>query len=146
MSNTDFCSDTLLDYLYTQTLPTPLPPDYTKDDFSKWQIKKRNEVQDLLRIQELSNLLSVPVSAQLIEQFYTDDVLIEKYCLQGIRHLNTPLYIAGANNPASKSILYLHGHDKFGIQGALKHLEPSPYHKYFLFFLPRKATGSTHLK
>lgn len=118
MSNTDFCSDALLDYLYTQTLPTPLPPDYTKDDFSKWQIKKRNEVQDLLRIQELSNLLSVPVSAQLIEQFYTDDVLIEKYCLQGIRHLNTPLYIAGANNPASKSILYLHGHDKFGYQGA----------------------------
>ena len=105
MSNTDFYSDALLDYLYTQTLPTPLPPDYTKDDFSKWQIKKRNEVQDLLRIQELSNLLSVPVSAQLIEQFYTDDVLIEKYCLQGIRHLNTPLYIAGANNPASKSIL-----------------------------------------
>ena len=94
MSNTNFCSDTLLDYLYTQTLPTPLPPDYTKDDFSKWQIKKRNEVQDLLRIQELSNLLSVPVSAQLIEQFYTDDVLIEKYCLQGIRHLNTPLFIA----------------------------------------------------
>ena len=44
MSNTDFCSDALLDYLYTQTLPTPLPPDYTKDDFSKWQIKKRNEV------------------------------------------------------------------------------------------------------
>ena len=41
MSNTDFCSDALLDYLYTQTLPTPLPPDYTKDDFSKWQIKKR---------------------------------------------------------------------------------------------------------
>ena len=46
MSNTNFCSDTLLDYLYTQTLPTPLPPDYTKDDFSKWQIKKRNEVQE----------------------------------------------------------------------------------------------------
>ena len=47
MSNTDFYSDALLDYLYTQTLPTPLPPDYTKDDFSKWQIKKRNEVQDV---------------------------------------------------------------------------------------------------
>lgn len=139
MSNTDFCSDALLDYLYTQTLPTPLPPDYTKDDFSKWQIKKRNEVQDLLRIQELSNLLSVPVSAQLIEQFYTDDVLIEKYCLQGIRHLNTPLYIAGANNPASKSILYLHGHDKFGIQGALKHLEASPYHKYLPLLLAKEG-------
>ena len=35
MSNTDFCSDALLDYLYTQTLPTPLPPDYTKDDLKK---------------------------------------------------------------------------------------------------------------
>lgn len=75
MSNTDFCSDTLLDYLYTQTLPTPLPHDYTKDDFSKWQIKKRNEVQDLLRIQELSNLLSVPVSAQLINSIMTWEIV-----------------------------------------------------------------------
>ncbi len=71
MSNTDFYSDALLDYLYTQTLPTPLPPDYTKDDFSKWQIKKRNEVQDLLRIQEFCPYIIIKIQRVRFEKRHT---------------------------------------------------------------------------
>ena len=132
-----YCTDSLLDYLYTQTLSTQPVPDTSPSVFSEWKKKKKEEVRSLLRIDELDSLLCVPVSAEKVDHFIADGITVEKYTMQGIRHLNTPLYIAGTDHPASKSILYLHGHDKYGIQGALKHLETTPYHKWLPLLLAK---------
>ncbi len=123
-------SNEFMNFLYQEALPKDnlLSCDQSKMEYVKQEALKK--VKEVLGLQKIEEKLKTELSYSQEDSFRTENILVKKYKVEGINKLCMPVYQLNPPIPNGKTVLYLHGHDRFGALGAIQHLEEEPYHKW----------------
>lgn len=102
--------------------------------------KKIKALAECLKLEELKESFGTELKITKVADVETMFDPAEKYEMEGIEKLPFPVYVVRPENPNGEAILYLHGHDPTGIQGAfVTRPDKEPYHKNIAMKMVREG-------
>jgi dienelactone hydrolase len=130
-----YAVNSFLEMLYKSALPK----ETVNTDLVRRRDEMRSKTRALLRIDDLYALADKDPMPTKVGSFESFGVDIDKYEMAAAAELLVPVYVLRPKNPNGRAVLYLHGHDSFGIMGALTQCEESPYHKFMPIKLAQRG-------
>ncbi len=92
--------------------------------------EKKEALRACLKLEDMQKRFGTEPAKKKAGAFEALGEQIVKYELEGIRDLPMPLYVIQPKEPNGQAVLYLHGHDPAGVNGAFAtRSDKEPYHK-----------------
>lgn len=100
------------------------------NEMEQVRLEKQETLRRIFRLQEIGRRFGQELTFEADEPMESMGIQIDKYQVHAVKGLDFPIYHVKPNKPKGKTILYLHGHDDLGIQGALlDRTDKVRYHK-----------------
>lgn len=128
-----YSTDSFIDFMYSQYRAKPLSQCASVDVLEEECRVRRNKLRTVLALDKLENLQHKIKAEQISET---------EYCIEALPEFAFPIWILRPSSWNGKTVLYISGHDTYGVRGSFNNYgQKNPYHKW----LPLKLVDNGYL-